>query len=96
MTGGAVAAHAAYIASAIKASGGVVNVEPQEFSKLVAASQSPIVVEAKGGFFSPKLKYLTNYKGFFFFTKSPTPLSFPKHVERISAKKIWVPDEYWG
>ena len=96
MTNGATAgaaggAAAAIIAQAIKASGAIVNVEPNDFIEILARSQRPLVVCAQGWFFKTSYQYLTSYKGLFFYTKSPRPLPPPDDAEIISAKKIWIP-----
>lgn len=85
------AATAAAIASAIKASGAIVHLEPQEFRKIIEKSYDAVVVTAEGGFFSTKYMYLICYKGLFFYTKSDRPLAFPQDIEIVTAKKIWIP-----
>jgi hypothetical protein len=92
--GGAVAAAAgaAAIANAIKASGVVVRVSPDDFLTILDRAKGAVVVHAMGGFFSTKYKYLVGYKGFVFFTKSSEPLPLPTNAEMIVAAKIWVPD----
>jgi len=89
--GGAAAAAAAAIAQAIKASGAIVRVEPNDFTKILSRTSKPLVVIAKGGFFKPNYQYLTAYKGLMFFTKSPTELMLPGDVEIIAAREIWIP-----
>jgi hypothetical protein len=87
---GAAAAQAAMI-QAVKASGTLVRVEPGEFVKLLAKSESPLVVTAPGGFFSKHIKYLTSYRGLAFYTQSVTPLSLPYRTEVVAASTIWMP-----
>jgi hypothetical protein len=89
--GAAGAAAAAAIAQAIKASGAIVSVVPDEFVRLVQRQREPLVIHATGGFFSTSYLYLTSYKGLFFFTKSPEPLILPSGSEVIQAQKIWIP-----
>ncbi len=89
-TAGAAAAAAA-IANAIKASGVVVRVEPNDFQNLLRKIDQPLVVYAEGGFFTKNYQYLVGYKGLAFFTKSNTPLMLPFGVETVVAQKIWVP-----
>ena len=81
----------AAIANATKASGAIVKMDPHDFEIILSKSESPVVVTAPGSAFSPSTKYLTSYKGIFFFTKSHEPLQFPSKTELISAKKIWIP-----
>ncbi len=82
---------AAAIAQAIKASGVVVRLEPQDFSKILKRINDPLVVTAEGGFFKVKYQYLTSYKGIAFFTKSDLPLELPVAAEVVKAGKIWIP-----
>jgi hypothetical protein len=91
MSAGAAAAAAAAIAQAIKASGAIVSVVPDEFLRLVQHQREPLVIHATSGFFSTSYLYLTSYKGLAFFTKSPEPLSLPGGSEVIQARKIWIP-----
>ena len=91
MAAAAAAAHAAAIANAIKASGVVVRVYPEDFAKILLKTEKPLVIVAEGGFFSTKYQYLTSYKGFAFFTKSSAPLQFASGVEIVVANKIWLP-----
>ena len=90
MNGGAAAAAAA-IAKAIKASGAIVRVEPQEFLRILTRQRELLVVHATGGFIRTHYRYLTSYKGLAFYTDSPTPLSLPTGCELVIAAKIWIP-----
>ena len=97
--GAGAGAAAAAIANAIKASGAIVRVEPDDFQKIMAKSDAPLVVQVAGGekegFLSKKRKgkceYLTAYKGLIFYTKSDSELRFEADTEVVLAKKIWVP-----
>src|SRR5687767_77785 len=51
---------AAAIANAIRASGVVVRVEPQDFVNILRRTEKPLVVYAQGGFFSTNHQYLTS------------------------------------
>jgi hypothetical protein len=82
---------AAVAAQAIKASGAIVRVEPDQFAAILGKQQAPLVVEAEGGFFSRSFQYLNGYKGLVFFTKSPSPLFLPAGAEVVKAKRIWIP-----
>jgi hypothetical protein len=88
--GGAAAVAAAAIADAIKASGVLVRVEPEEFAKLLGRTKEPLIVTAEG-FFRKKYQYLTSYKGLAFFTKSSTPLALPGGAEVVRAGRISIP-----
>ncbi len=82
---------AAAIANAIKASGAIVKMEPNEFMGIVRRAGNPAVVQATGGFLNRKMKYLTSYKGLFFYTMSDDRLPLPGDVELITANTIWIP-----
>ena len=84
------AAQAAAI-QALKASGAIVRVEPDEFLEVVYRQAVPLVVRATGGFFWTKYMYLTSYKGLAFYTKSSEELELHEGVELAEAKTIWVP-----
>ena len=89
MTTGAVVA--AVIAQAIKASGTIVNMKPEEFSLLLDRMDEPMVVMALGGIINTNYQYLTSYKGLAFFTNSSEKLPLPANTELITAKSIWIP-----
>jgi hypothetical protein len=89
--GASAAAAAAAVAQAIKASGAIVRVEPEDFLRILQRQQEPLVVHATGGFFSTSYRYLSSYKGLAFFTQSPAPLSLPSGCEVVRAQKIWIP-----
>lgn len=88
---GAAAAYQ-YIANATKASGGIIRVELEEFQKILNKIEKPLVVVAPPGFLSNKHKYLTGYRGFFFFTQTAEDFPIGGNVELIKADKIWVPE----
>lgn len=85
------AAAAAAIANAIKASGVLVRVTPEDFGLILRRAERPLVIQAQGGFFSKSYQYLANYKGFAFYTKSAVPLVLPSDAEIVKAQKIWLP-----
>lgn len=88
---GAAAAAAAAIAQAIKASGVLVSVKPEEFSKILCRMKDPLIVMAEGGLFSTNYQYLISYKGLAFFTKSDEPLQLPGGAELVVAEAIHIP-----
>jgi hypothetical protein len=90
MSAGGAGAAAAAIA-AIKASGVVVRVEPDDFAGILRRQPEALVVHATGGFFSTDYRYLTSYKGLAFYTKARAPLDLPPGTELVQAKSIWVP-----
>jgi hypothetical protein len=81
----------AVIANAIKASGAIVRVEPQEFLNILGKVKEPLVVHSPAGFLTQH-KYLTSYKGLVFFARSKEQLVIPASTEIVSAKKIWIPE----
>ena len=85
------AAAAAAIARAIKASGVLVRVAPNDFQTILRKIENPLVIYSTGGFFSTKHLYMVSYKGFAFFTKSAEQILLPPGVETIVAAKVWVP-----
>jgi len=87
---GAGAAAAQAIANAIKASGAIVRVEPFEFLNILSRIEEPLVVYSQGGFLK-SFKYITNYKGLIFYTKSKEPLNLTSDAEIMLAKSIWIP-----
>ena len=89
--GAGAAAAAAAIAQAIKASGVIVRISPEEFQKVLRKIERPLVVYATGGVFKSNHQYLMSYKGLAFFTKSTSEIMLPVGAETIVARKIWVP-----
>lgn len=87
----AAAGAAVAIANAIKASGVVVRVEPEDFVRILGKVEQPLVIYAEGGIFSKNYQYLTSYKGFAFFAKSAQPIQFATGIEIVRAGKIWIP-----
>ena len=91
MGASAAAIMAQMIANAVKASGTVVRVEPEEFAKLLTRVESPLVIYTQGGVISTNHQYLISYKGFAFYTKSDEEIELPKTAEVVIADKIWIP-----
>ena len=87
--GGAVAAMA--IANAKRASGVVVSVTPENFLRIVARTERPLVVHATGGLFTTNYQYMTSYRGLAFYTKSRRPVELPAGAELVAADSIWIP-----
>lgn len=86
------AAAAAAVAQAIKASGAIVKMEPNDFLQIVYRADDPLVVVAISKVFrKTSYKYITSYKGLAFYTKSPKQLSLSSGAELVSAKQIWIP-----
>ncbi|HEX2253865.1 MAG TPA: hypothetical protein VHQ65_11410 [Thermoanaerobaculia bacterium] len=85
------AALAAAIAQAVKASGVLVRVEPEDFRLLLERNHGGLVVTATGGFLGGRHDYLMSYKGLAFFTRSKEPIELGGDVEVVAAQKIWIP-----
>ena len=94
MTNGAVligaAGAGAAAASAIKAMGPIVCVEPETFLTILQQIENPLVIHSPSSFLVSH-KYMTSYKGFVFFAKSKEALLIPASVEIVTTKKIWIP-----
>lgn len=87
----AAAAAAAAIANAIKASGVLVRVEPEDFLVILSQVEDPLVVQATSTFLGTRHKYLVGYKGLAFFCKSKQALPLPGTAQIVRAKTIWTP-----
>lgn len=90
---GAAAAAAAAMANAIKASGAIVEVDPEVFMGILARERDsrPLVIMAEGGVIKTNYRYLAACRGFIFYTKSADSLMLPGYVDAIAAWKIWTP-----
>ena len=91
MSNGAEAGAMAAIAQAIKASGAIVRLMPEEFLKILSRSEAPLVVIAKRLFLARDYSYLMSYKGLAFFTQSRDNLPLPGSCETVWARSIWIP-----
>jgi hypothetical protein len=78
--------------NALKAMGSIVSVTPDDFRRVVSKNEDALVIFHYGGTFKKHYKYLTTYKGFTFYTKSDSKLSFNLPVEIVEADKISIPD----
>ena len=87
----AAGAIAAAVANATKASGAIVDMEPESFLFVLSKCERPLVVVSKGGFLSRSVRYLFGHKGLVFHTSSKTELMLPGKAEVIAAKTIWIP-----
>lgn len=91
MSSGGAAAIAVAIAEAVKASGAIVRLSPDDFRAIVDRASKPLVVLSESWFFGHAYHYLTGYKGFVFYAKSPEPLMLKSDIELVRAKRIWIP-----
>ena len=89
--GGGAAAAAAAMANAIKASGAIVQLDANEFQRVLWQVVEPLVVAATTKFFGTRYQYIFGYRGLIFYTKTREPIRFSGKTEVISAGKIWVP-----
>lgn len=88
---GAAGAAAAAMAEAVKASGAIIKMEPDDFSKILAKAEKPLVVISRSGWKKKNYNYLTSYRGLIFYTKTSSALMLPGDADTIAAKKIWIP-----
>ena len=86
------AAILATIAEATKTSGPFLEVEPEDFARILEKHDAPLVIHKQGGVFSTHHKYLTSYRGFFFYTKTKDLLYLKGGTEVIEAKSMWIPN----
>ena len=89
--GGAAGAAVAAVVRAIKASGAIVKVAPEEFQKLLEQNAQGLVVYAGPRLFSPRHKYLMGFKGLAFYASAKEPLTVPRACQVVEAKRIWIP-----
>ena len=87
-TAGGAAAAAAM--AAIKVSGTIVRISPDEMLRLLSRVERPLVVTSTTWAFGRRYVYLTSYKGLAFVTRSSEPLPLPG-CELVEAQRIWVP-----
>lgn len=78
-------------AQAVKASGAIVRLEPEEWQRISSMAAAPVVVTAPAGLGGKKVQYLLSFKGFVFHCVSKYPLPLPGDAVLIAAKKIWIP-----
>ena len=88
----AASAMAAAMAQATKASGAIVNMEPDQFMTILGKCERPLVVVSQGGILDRSFRYLVGYKGLVFHTKTKTELMLPSRVEIVAAKNVWIPN----
>jgi len=85
------AAHAALVQAA-KASGVIVNVEPEAFLIIAGKTRGALIVTSVNNVWRKKIHhYLTSYKGLAFYTKTTHELALPSSAELVFAKQIWIP-----
>ena len=88
--GAAAAAAAAAMINAIKASGAIVKVAPEDFQKLLEQNVQGLVVHSVGKILG-RHKYIMGFKGLAFYTSSREALAMPRALQIVEAKKIWIP-----
>lgn len=81
----------AAIANAIKATGVVVRMEPEDFFAILRKVETPMVVTGRSAF-RKHHQYLTSYRGIAFFTSSRRELVLPPRTEVVRAKSISIPE----
>ena len=86
--GGAAAAAAI---QAIKASGAIVRIEPDEFRRLLSREPESLVVHARAGLFNQRHRYLMGHRGLVFYACAAEPITLPARCQVIEARRIWAP-----
>ncbi|HYV20971.1 MAG TPA: hypothetical protein VFC25_18300 [Verrucomicrobiae bacterium] len=76
---------------AVRASGAIVNVLPDEFQRLLEQNVQGLLVHTQAKYFTRRHRYLMGYRGLAFYTATREPLRLPRTVQVIEAKKIRVP-----
>jgi hypothetical protein len=89
--GGAAGAAAAAAANAVKAMGGIVQLEPDDFQRFVQRIDDPLVVYTESSFFGTRYQYVTGHRGLVFYAKSREPLRLGSRAELIRARRISMP-----
>lgn len=82
---------AAAVRKAIKASGVIVHVEPEEFSSILRKADQPLIVYSPPRLLLRRHRYLTSYKGLAFFTQSTEQIDLQRNVEVVLARSLWMP-----
>ncbi|MEM9418107.1 MAG: hypothetical protein AAGA25_03500 [Planctomycetota bacterium] len=91
-TAGSIAAQQAAIAQALRASGVITKMSPDEFLRMVDINDEPLVVHAHHkGVFKKYHQYLTSYRGLAFYARVDDPVDLPHHAQVVEAESIWIP-----
>ena len=69
-------------------SGVIVQVETDEFQRLLKEVRDPMVVHQKPSWWQPYHRYLLNYRGMTFYIKTKQEISISKYVNLVSAKNF--------
>jgi hypothetical protein len=91
MNGAAGAAAATAVIRAIKASGVIVRVKPEDFLALLGQNQGGLVVHAMGGFLNRRHNDLMGHRGLAFCTQAHEAIPLPRGIQLVEAKSIWIP-----
>jgi len=81
--GAASGAAAVAAANAVKAMGSIVQLEPDDFQRLVQRIDDPLVGYAESSFFGTRYQYVTGHRGLVFYAKSREPLRLGAKAEII-------------
>lgn len=77
---------------AIKASGVVVKVKPEDFVEVLVRSPEPlVVVRPPKGMFQRDYVYLTPYRGLAFYVSTREEIALPPDAEVVMSERVWVP-----
>ncbi|MCK4807274.1 MAG: hypothetical protein KAT09_06495 [Candidatus Aegiribacteria sp.] len=78
-------------ARALKASGVIIKLKSDEFTKILLRTTDPLIVVSPSGYKKRKTKYLLSWKGFVFYCETKEQMVLPRDAETILADKIWIP-----
>ena len=90
MSGAGAAAAAASI-RAIKASGAIVRVSPDDFQTLLTRNAQGLVVHRASWLFGTSHVYVMGYQGLAFYTRASDELRVPSTCTVVEASRIWMP-----
>ena len=76
---------------AIKASGAIVRVSPDDFQTLLTRNTQGLVVHRAGWMFGTSHTYLMGYQGLAFYTRAKEELRLPSSVTVVEASSVWMP-----
>ncbi len=77
---------------AVMASGAIIKVDSAVFLEITKKVEIPLIVHSiEKTFFHEMHKYLTSYKGLFFYTESKYSILLPNEIELLEADRVWIP-----
>lgn len=89
---GAIAVADALIAQAKRAIGAIVELNPDDFQKIINDEEKPFIVVSRGGFIRKYYQYFAGCNGLVFYARPIDTIQFKSSTKVIEAKKITIPD----